>query len=426
VVTKVSPDGSKLIYSTYLGGSSGEYAFGLAVDADGAAYIGGYTESTDFPVTAGAYQTTFAGRSATCPPAYFPCGDGFVTKLNPSGTKLVYSTYIGGSGDDYIENLAIDQAGNVYATGSTDSLDYPTTPGALQTVIPCNFALCGSAFVTKLNASGTALAYSTYLGGTNGSGGVGIAVDRSGHAYVGGNTASTDFPITASAFQRHLSSGLCGTPPSYQCGDVYLTMLNLSGTAVLYSTFIGGKGYEVPYGLALDSLGRVYLAGFTASPDFPTTPGTYKTAFSGGTCNAWYGVFCSDAFLAKFDTTKAGAASLVYSTLYGGAEEDQAAAVAVNASGNAFITGYTFSNPKAVAGDAFLAEFDPTGSKLLFSQLVGGSGFDRGDAVAVDGAGNAYVGGRTQSSDLPTTPGVFQPNFGGGPGDCFVARFKGF
>ena len=139
-ITKVSPDGSKLIYSTYLGGSSGEYPFGLAVDAHGAAYVAGYTESTDFPVTTGAYQTTFAGRSPNCPPAaYFPCGDGFVAKLSPSGASLVYSTYIGGTADDYIENIAVDQVGNVYATGTTDSIDYPTTPGALQTVIPVSY-----------------------------------------------------------------------------------------------------------------------------------------------------------------------------------------------------------------------------------------------------------------------------------------------
>ena len=116
----------------------------------------------------------------------------------------------------------------------------------------------------------------------------------------------------------------------------------------------------------------------------------------------------------------------MYSTLYGGAKEDQATSVAVNAAGNAFITGWTFSKTQAIGGDAFLAEFDSTGSKLLFSQLVGGSGFDSGDAVAVDQTGHAYIAGRTQSSDLPTTQGVFQPKFGGGPGDCFVAKFRGF
>ncbi len=426
VVTKVSPNGSKLIYSTYLGGTSGEYAFGLAVDAHGAAYIGGYTESTDFPVTTGAYQTTFGGRTPTCPPAYFPCGDGFVTKLSPSGTRLVYSTYIGGSGDDYIENLAIDPAGNVYATGSTDSLDYPTTPGAFQTTMPCIFALCGAAFVTKLNASGTALGYSTYLSGTSGSGGGSIGVDRFGNSYVAGSTGSADFPTTSGAFQTQLTPGLCGTPPSFQCPDLFLTKLNSGGNAVLYSTYMGGKGWEAAYGLALDSQNRVYVTGFTASPDFPTTAGAYHTKFGGGTCNAWYGVACSDGYVAKFDTTKSGSASLVYSTLYGGAKEDQATSVAVNAAGNAFITGWTFSNAKAIGGDAFLAEFDSTGSKLLFSQLVGGSGFDSGDAVALDQTGHAYIAGRTQSSDLPTTQGVFQPKFGGGPGDCFVAKFKGF
>lgn len=426
VITKVSPNGSQLIYSTYLGGSSGEYPFGLAVDAHGAAYVAGYTESTDFPVTAGAFQTTFAGRTPVCPGVYFPCGDGFVTKLSSSGASLVYSTYIGGTGDDYIENIAIDQSGNVYATGTTDSLDYPITAGALQTTLPCNYNLCGSAFVTKLNASGTALAYSTYLGGTSGSDGYGIGVDRSGNVYTVGNTPSTNFPITASAFQKYVTQGLCGNPPAYQCGDLYITKLNSTGDAVLYSTFMGGKGYDNPYGLALDSQARVYITGFTASPDFPTTPKAYQRKFAGAVCHQWYGLFCANGFLAKIDTTKSGPASLVYSTFYGGALEVQATAVAVNAAGKAFITGWTFADPLSVNGDAFLAEFDATGSKLLFSGLVGGSGFDRGDGVAVDGGGNAYIAGRTQSTDLPTTPGVFQPKFGGGPGDCFIAKFKGF
>jgi len=424
VVTKVSPDGSTLIYSTYLGGSSGEYPFGLAVDAHGAAYVGGYTESTDFPVTAGAYQTTFAGRSPTCPAPFFPCGDGFVTKLDPSGAALIYSTYLGGTGDDYIENLAVDHGGSVYATGTTDSLDYPTTPGAFQTAMPCNFATCGAAFVTRLSASGKALQYSTYLSGTSGSGGFGIAVDRFDNAYVDGTTNSIDFPVTPSAFQSQLTPGLCGTPPSFPCPDAFLTKLNSAGSAVLYSTYLGGSGWDNPYGLALDSQGRVYLAGFTASSDFPTTSGAYRGKFGGGVCNGWYGVACSDAFVLKMDATKFGAASLVYSTFYGGAREDQATSVVVNRAGNAFITGYTFSGAHGSGGDAFLAEFDPAGANLLFSQLNGGSGFDSGDGVAVDRAGNVYMAGRAQSSDLQTTPGVFQPNFGGGPGDCFVAKFK--
>jgi hypothetical protein len=425
-ITKVSPDGSTLIYATYLGGSSGDYPFGLAVDVHGAVYVAGYTESTDFPVTAGAYQTAFAGRSLTCPPPYFACGDGFVTKINPAGTKLVYSTYIGGTGDDYIENLAIDPSGNAYVTGSTDSADYPTTAAAFQTTLPCTIAACANGFVSKLNASGTALVYSTFLSGTAGSSGFGIAVNSFSEAVLAGSTTSTDFPVTASAFQPQLAPGLCGTPPSIQCPDTFVTKLNAAGNGLLYSTYLGGAGWDTPYGLTLDFQGRAYIAGFTASSDFPTTPGAYHRKFGGGTCNAYYGVACSDAILVKIDTTKSGAASLVYSTFFGGDLEDQATSVAVNAAGDAFLTGWTFSSPHGIAGDAFLAEFDPTGAKLVFFQLVGGSGYDTSDSVAVDHAGYAYIAGRTQSTDLPTTKGVFQPKFGGGPGDCFVAKFKGF
>jgi hypothetical protein len=425
-ITKINRAGSAILYSTYLGGSSGEYPFGLAVDSAGNAYVSGYTESTDFPVTKGAYQTTFAGRSATCPPPYFPCGDGFITKINPSGSQLVYSTYLGGSGDDYIENMAIDKAGNAFVTGTTDSSDFPVTAGAFQTTIPCTFSACGVAFVTKLNPSGSALQYSTYLGGSAGSSGTGIAVDGSGNTYVGGNTSSPDFPVTSGAYQKALTVGLCGTPPSYQCPDIFFSKLNFSGSKLLYSSYLGGKGWDTIYGLTLDNSNNVYMAGFTASSDFPTTAGAYKTTFGGGTCNAWYSVSCSDAIVVKFNASKAGPASLVYSTYYGGNREDQAASVAVNASGNAFVTGWTFSNPNAIGGDAFVIEFDSTGAHLLATQLVGGSGFDRGDAIAVDSANNAYIAGSTESTDLPTTPGVFQPQFGGGPEDCFVAKVKGF
>src|SRR5208282_5206125 len=222
-----------LVYSTYLGGSNYDQGSGIAVDGSGNAYGAGFTYSANFPVTAGAFQTTFAGGAA------------FVTKLNASGSALVYSTYLGGSGGAQAFGIAIDGAGNAYVTGSSGP-NFPITAGAFQTTI--NGGFTSVAFVTKLNASGTALVYSTYLGGTGGvpagetdAQAYGIAIDGAGNAYVTGYTLATDFPTTVGAFQTTLTGG----------SNAFITKLNASGTALLYSTYLGGGG-DTGQGIATD------------------------------------------------------------------------------------------------------------------------------------------------------------------------------
>ena len=259
-VTKLNPSGSALGYSTYLGGRDmdGYEHLGIAVDDAGSAYIIGNTSSTDFPTTAGAFD-----RSPN---------DLFVTKLNAAGSRLAYSTYLGGTGDDYGQGIAVDDRGSAYVTGYTElAADFPTTAGAFDT----SYNKGGDLFVTKLNAAGSALAYSTYLGGRGLDGGdeVAIAVDRAGSAYVTGSTDSTNFPTTAGAIHRRYKGGL---------QDAFVTRLTGTGSALLYSTYIGGSDDDVGGGIAVHDVGAAYVTGSTSSRDFPTTPRAFQQSYNRG------------------------------------------------------------------------------------------------------------------------------------------------
>jgi hypothetical protein len=383
-----------LSYSTYLGGTNSDACSGIAVDSAGNAYVTGYTESSDFPTTPGAVQTSYGGGQ-----------DAFVTKLNSTGTALVYSTYLGGTGDAVGWGIAVDTADNAYVTGYTSSTDFPTTPGALQTTY--GGVNSYDAFVTKLNPTGTALVYSTYLGGTGLEYGYGIAVDSAGNAYVTGHTESTDFPTTPGAVQT-----------SYGGLDAFVTKLNPTGTALVYSTYLGGNSGDGGYSIAVDSADNAYVTGYTWSTDFPTTPGAVQTSYGGG----------QDAFVTKLNPT---GTALVYSTYLGGTSSDLGRGIAVDAAGNAYVTGQTGSTdfpttPGAVqtsysgGQDAFVTKLNPTGTALVYSTYLGD--YSDGYGIAVDTAGNAYVTGYTSSTDFPTTPGAYQTAFGG-YADAFVAKF---
>ncbi|HEV2177808.1 MAG TPA: choice-of-anchor D domain-containing protein [Terriglobia bacterium] len=376
-----------LSYSTYLGGSSGDQGYGVAVDASGDAYVAGGTTSTDFPTTLGAFQTSYRGNA-----------DAFVTKLNPTGSALVYSTYLGGNMDDNGSGIAVDTNGDAYVTGQTGSTDFPTTPGVIQPAYGGNL----DAYVTELNPTGSALIYSTYLGGNGNEAGAGINVDALGNAYVTGLTASANFPITPGAFQTSCSA--CnGTN-----GNAFVTELNPVGSALVYSTYLGGSTSDSGQGIALDPSGNAYVAGIARSLDFPTTPGAFQTALKGA----------QDAFLTKLNST---GSALVYSTYLGGSSLDQAQGIAVDASGNAYVTGYTSSSDFPTTPGAFqttcsncandhdfVTKVDPTGSTLVYSTYLGGSGTEFGYGIAVDASDDAYVTGSTTSFDFPTTPGAFQ------------------
>lgn len=391
-----------LSYSTYLGASTGASdGDAVAVDSSGGAYIAGSTSATNFPTTAGAYQTTYGGGSE----------DAFVTKFSADGKSLAYSTYLGGSNFEFPEGIAVDAAGNAYIVGATASTNFPTTPGAFQTSFGSGTR---HAFVTKLNASGGSLVYSTYLGGSTFENGTAIAVNASGNAYVTGQTTSSDFPTTAGAYQTVIGGS----------SDAYVTEFNAAGSALIYSTYLGGSSAESGFGIAIDGAGNAYVGGGTFSTNFPTTPGAYQTSF--------VGAGPEDAFVTKLN---ASGSALVYST-YVGTIDESGVPITIDGAGNAYITGYTASTsfpttPGAYQttfgggiDDAFVTKLNAAGSGLVYSTYLGGGGRDQGQGIAVNGAGDAFIIGLTDSTSFPTTPGAFQTTYGGGGLDAFLTKLN--
>jgi hypothetical protein len=386
-----------LVYSTYLGGSGGDQAWGVAVDSAGNAYIAGFTTSTNFP-TASPIQAANAGFQ-----------DAFVAKINAAGTALVYSTYLGGNGGDQARGLAIDSSGNAYVTGFTGSTNFPTA-NAFQAAQGAGNAQ--DIFVTKLNASGNALVYSTYLGGDGAlEFGEGITVDSAGNAYVTGVTDSTNFP-TANPIQTAEAGG----------GDVFITKLNAAGSALVYSTYLGGSDFELAEGIVVDSSGNAYVTGDTRSTNYPTA-NAVQAANGGG----------QDGFVTKVN---AAGNALAYSTYLGGSADDQCESVAVDSAGNAYVTGTTFSTnfPTAnafqpanggvsVTQDAFVTKLNASGNAFVYSTYLGGSGGEVGHGIAVDSAGNAYVtGGSGSNTTFPTANAIQCARAGGA--DVFVTKMN--
>ena len=383
-VTKIDPSGSALVYSTYFGGTGDDFGAGIAVDGSGQAYVAGRTYSKNFPTTARAYQTIYGGE-----------GDAFVAKFDASGTTLIYSTYVGGDGYDEGTAIAIDGSGDAYITGTFYISSFPTTAGAFQTVNGGAF----DAFVTKLNPAGSALVYSTYLGGITDEGGLAIAVDPQGNAYVTGCTGSSNFPMQS---------------PQQQFGgyyDAFLTKLNPSGAALVYSTFVGGKMFERAWGIAVDAQGNAYITGQTGSDNFPTTAGAYQPIFG----NILERPELGDAFVAKYNPS----GSVLYSTYLGGPGGENSGAIAIDQAGNAYVTGnnyeggFPLKDPLQTDGhvgsfEGFVSKLSPDGSSLLYSTYLGGYGNEHGLGIAVDLLGAVYVAGFSGSEDFPTTPGAFQ------------------
>ena len=410
-VTKISPDGSTLVYSTFLGNGTWNWSSGIAVDSFGDAYVVGGTFSTDFPTTPGAFRTTCADvDNGQC--VYWAV---FVTEINPSGSALVYSTYLGDTGPvNQNFAIAVDSSGSAYVTGGTVLSDFPVTTGAFQTA--CNscsdvYPYIGNAFVTKLNSSGSALIYSTYLGGSGGSDGSSIALDSADNAYVTGS-AGPGFPTTPGAFQT-----TCGNPGT--CGNPFVTKINPSGSGLVYSTYLNpSAGYFgiSGNGIAVDSGGYAYVVGATNSPYFPTTPGAFQTIYVGSPC-------CTpNAFVTKFNPT---GSALVYSTYLGGTGGAAGNSIVVDSRGDAYVTGSAgpgfpiknwLQRPLGI-NSVFVTKFNPTGSGLVYSTLLGGAPstqpFVYGNGIAVDGAGNTYVTGTTWPTNFPVTADAFQTSCSG-------------
>jgi hypothetical protein len=406
-VTKLSADGTALVYSTFLGGSGAENGIAIAIDTSGNAYLTGSTGSTNFPVTLGVFQPT-------CGPGCL--GNAFISKLSPDGSSLVYSTYLGGSDQGFTANLpdvgsgvAVDSSGNAYVTGMARSTDFPVTSGAFQTTMPNTTA---SGFVAKLNPNASALIYSTYLGGSVQDAASAIAVDTLGNAYVTGQSSSPDFPTTNGAFQIPF-----GTTADVVPTTSYVTKLSPDGSSLVYSASLGGTGGT---SIAVDSSGSAYVTG-GALDFFPTT-----SEALGSNCD-------TGSFVTKLMPDGSG---VNYSTQYCALSGAVTLGLAVDSSGSAYLTGETSSTAfPATAGalqtaignaccfsDAFLTKLTPDGTAVVYSTYLGGSSSDQGSAVAVDSSGNAYLTGSTESADFPTA-NPFQATYAGG-GDAFVSKIS--
>jgi hypothetical protein len=405
-VSKLNAAGTALVYSTYVGGSGDDFGTGIAVDATGAAYVTGYTDSTDFPTTAGVISTSNAGQH-----------DAFVFKMNAAGSALIYSTYLGGTGDDYATGIAVGTNGVAYVAGYTTSTNFPTA-AAYQAA---NAGVI-NAFVSKLNATGTALAYSTYLGGSSEDFANAIALDGAGLAYVAGYTASTNFP-TVNPCQATNKGGW----------NTFTTVFAANGSTLVYSTYFGGSGDDFATAIAVAANTAApnhlcaYVTGSTSSSDLTTLSATGGNAFQMSIAGNY------DGFVAKFDPALTGVATLVYSTYLGGEDFDSGSGIVVDSANNAYVVGQTWSLTFPVQGnafqwtlngasDAFIAKLNPTGSSLSYASYLGGSDVDVATAAALDTLGNLYLTGYTYSTDFP----VVAPMTGriAGASDVFIAKIS--
>jgi len=397
-VSKLSPDGSRLIWSTYLGGRGRDTGYAVAVGADGAVYVGGVTESSDFP-QARAAQTAYGGGAS----------DAFMAKIAANGASVDWSTFVGGTQTDRARGLAVDTAGNAYLTGSTNSTDFP----AVNPQQPGPFGADLDAFLVKVPSAGGGLAFATRLGGANDDHGLAVAVDTQGSAFVTGDTLSPAFP-TVRPLQPSSGGSAGGVAGSF--ADAFVAKYNPAGSALVYSTFLGGGDVDQGTAIAVDASGAAYVAGNTNSSNFPTV-GPLQAAKANE----------PDAFVAKVDPP---GAALVYSTYFGGSGADGANAIAVDRAGAAHVVGTTGSadwpTTKAVQAtsgggdDAFVLKLDSTGRGPLYSSYLGGREAESGMGVAVDTEGVVHVLGLTGSSNFPSV----KPFAGSRPpagGDAFVA-----
>lgn len=370
--------GLTLEYSTYLGGTSYDYGYGIAVDSAYCAYITGDTISYNFP-SLNPYQENISGL--------YDC---FITKLDSSGSLLVYSTTLGGIDDDRAKSIALDPDRNVYITGYTDSSDYPTLNAYQASFAEGTY----DAIISILSASGSSLLYSTYLGGNSEDQGSGIAADADGYIYCSGWTDSVDFPTTMLGLQKQYGGG------QY---DAFFTKLSRGGTTLKYSTYLGGSDADKAYGIALDSSGWAYVSGETSSIDFPTF-NPYQSYLN----------LSQDLFVTRF---LAGGDS--YSTFLGGGGPEYQGTVAVDNDGCAYVTGYTGSidfptiNPfqagRAESYDICYAKLSSSGSSLIYSSYLGGDDYDYPYAIALDAENRVALVGITRSDDFPTR-NPYQPS----------------
>jgi hypothetical protein len=396
-----------LVYSTFLGGSDTNNGLGIAVDEAGDAYLTGFTTSPDFPTTPGAFQTEYGGGQ-----------DGFVTKLDASGSKLVYSSYLGGSGQDQGSGIAVDQSGDAFITGFTQSTNFPVSPSAFQAACG-NPSACENAFVTAINSTGSALMYSTYLGGSYDQG-YGITVDSSDSAYVTG-FAEAGFPTTPGAFQ-----------PTYAGGsDAFVTKINSMGSTLIYSTYLGGSNYDQGYGIAIDQAGDAYVTGFTESVNYPVTPGAVQTVCNEGKSCAKDGdAFVTEinaSGSALIHSTYLGGSKGDYGTAIAVNDSGNVYITGITYSKNFPTTSDAVQAKCCNKGsrvNAFVTKLNSPLSALVYSTYLESIANTEAYGIAVDNSGNAYVTGYTEVGGFPVTLGAFQMMYGGGTSDAFVTKLE--
>lgn len=386
-VTRFRPSGKGLVFSTFLGGSGNEHAAGVALGSGGEIWICGETDSPDLPTTVGAWDSSYNGGT-----------DAFLARLDPAGSALLASTYLGAGGDDRARGIAVAPGGEPVVCGASNSPGFPTTPGAFDRTFGGGTWSGGDAIVARLAVDLSGLVFSTYLGASGNEQATDLAVATDGSVTVGGHTTSVLFPVTAGAFDSTHSGSST---------DAFVTRLEADGASLRWSTFLGGSGGEQIEGVALDGTEEVVAVGQTDSTDFPVTAGALQGSYAGST----------DAFV-----TRLGAlgATLRFSTYLGGGDVDRALDVELDPSGRAAVTGGTFSPdfpstpwsfqprlsspPGLYLADAFVSRFSP-GGELLYGSFLGGKGHEEGAAIAVDWLRGVAVGGGTNSSSFP---GVYQ------------------
>lgn len=397
-IFEMSADGSQLLWSTFLGGLQWDRAFGMALDSSDNILFAGQTDSPDYPTTPGAYDETLNGGA-----------DVFVSKLNPTGSELLWSTYVGGTDNEIATSLVLDELGNPVMTGHAHAGDYPTTPGAYDETFNGGSI---DVFVTKLDGFDSAMIWSTFLGGDAGENGGAIVLDLSENPLVTGGVASSDFPTTPGAYDTSLDGE----------GDLFVAKLSASGSDLLWSTFVGGSSDEDAWGLALDDDENPTVVGYTNSEDFPTTEGAFDETFNG------------DDDVCVFKLGAMGDV-LHWGSYVGGSDIDWGLGLILDIEGNPILTGRTMSTdfPTTPGGfdgsfnggdDVFVARLDASGGVIHWGTYLGGSAYERGRGLALDISGNLVVTANTESPEFPTTEGAYDESYNGGSADAYVASFR--